>query len=89
MLVDIPEEFVEDFMQLLMDQLHEKTLDAYNAKLDMWDAQAKLKELVEIQKEVEELRERNENQAATINDYMKTTGQLIFTEAKKKKKNAN
>ncbi|KPK13960.1 MAG: hypothetical protein AMJ56_00495 [Anaerolineae bacterium SG8_19] len=89
MLVEIPEDFEEEFMQLLIDQLHRKSEDLINAQYDFWRAEAKLKELMEIQKEVEELRERNENQAATINDYIKTTGKLIFTEAKKKKKKAN
>ena len=41
MLVEIPEDFEEDFMQILIMQLFEAKLDAYNAKLDSFEWQDK------------------------------------------------
>ena len=74
MLVDIPEEFVEDFMQMLINQLSELHLDLTSAQMDAYEAQKKLNELLKIEKEVEDLTRRNENQSKTINDLMKAKG---------------
>lgn len=74
MLVDIPEEFIEDFMQMLINQLSELHLDLTSAQMDAYEAQKKLNELLKIEKEVEDLTRRNENQSKTINDLMKAKG---------------
>jgi uncharacterized protein (UPF0305 family) len=74
MLVDIPEEFVEDFMQMLINQLSELHLDLTSAQMDAFEAQKKLNELLQVRKEVEDLAQRNENQNKTINDLIKAKG---------------
>jgi hypothetical protein len=77
MLVEIPEDFEEDFMQLLIDQLHQKTQETYSVKHDMWDAEAKLKELEKILKE-------NEERSKTNELHLKELERMLKKELKKK-----
>jgi len=87
MLIEIPEDFEEDFMQLLIDQLHRRNEEIIGVRHDLWRAEAKLKELIEVESEVELLRQCNENQSKTINEYMKSSAKIKFPPNKKKRAN--
>ena len=87
MLIEIPEDFEEDFMQLLIDQLHRRNEEIIGVRHDLWRAEAKLKELIEVESEVELLRQCNENQSKTINEYMKSGAKIKLPPNKKKRAN--
>lgn len=55
MLIDIPEEYVEDFMQMLVEKMHDLQLDLTNAREDVFNWTAKYQK---AQLELDELKEK-------------------------------